>query len=105
MEERPIVAGKKMPGEALEVKLHTQHPCEISAVPSLKNTSLKACTAQQESLLSIREPGANSWRRTGRLPLPERAETDSCPHVFQPFRAALKKTLLDCYVSLLIRAS
>lgn len=38
MEERPIVAGKKMLGEALEVKLHAQHPCEISAVPFLKNS-------------------------------------------------------------------
>lgn len=67
-----------------------------------------ACTARQESLLSISHHGTNSWHRAGRLPLPDRAETHSCLHIFRPFRAALKnkkQTLLDCCFSILIKSS
>lgn len=69
------------------------HNTHMKFQPSLfwrTAASLKACTAQQESLLFIGHHRANSWHRAGRLPLPDRAETDSCPHTFQPFRDALK---------------
>lgn len=82
VEERPIVAGIKMPSEALEVKVHAQHLCEISVDPFLKNSCF---TESLHSPAGVPACHQTSWSKLlaqSRETSSPRAETDSCPHIF-----------------------